>query len=65
MEFNENKFEEMSHWHTRDIREGTYKMMSGKDIKPKHAMKDLGVLIRKELPFKENINDIAQSSKVR
>ena len=35
MEFNENKFEKMSHGTTRDIEEGSYRTGSGKEIKPK------------------------------
>ena len=43
MEFNEGKFEQMSHGHTENVREGTYKTKLGKEIKPKKKVKDLGV----------------------
>ena len=64
MEFNEDKFEQMSHGHTENVREGIYKTKSGNEIKPKKTIKDLGVLISKNMSFKEHINDIVQSSKV-
>ena len=64
MEFNEGKFEQMSHGHTENVREGTYKTKSGKEIKPKKTVKDLGVLISKNMSFKEHINDVVQSCKV-
>ena len=64
MEFNENKFEQMSHGNTKDVREGTYRTKSGKEIKPKETIKDLGVLISRDLSFKEHIDDVVQSSKI-
>merc|ERR1712243_515588 len=64
MEFNEGKFEQMSHGHTENVREGTHKTKSGKEIKPKKTVKDLGVLISKNMSFKEHINDVVQSCKV-
>ena len=64
MEFNEGKFEQMSHGHTENVREGTYKTKTGKEIKPKKTVKDLGVLISKNMSFKEHINDVVQSCKV-
>jgi len=35
MEFNENKFEKMSHGKTEDIEEGVYRTRSGKEIESK------------------------------
>ena len=39
MEFNENKFEKMSHGKTSDIEEGLYRTGSGKEIKSKKNSK--------------------------
>ena len=61
MEFNEDKFEQMSHGQTENVREGTYKTKSGNVIKPKKTIKVLGVLISKNMSFKEHINDVLQS----
>ena len=54
----ESKFNQMSHGHTEDVREGTYKTKSGKETKLKKTIKDLGVLISKNLSFKEHVNDV-------
>merc|ERR1712243_439743 len=62
MEFNEGK--QMSHGHTENVREGTYKTKSRKEIKPKKTAKDLGVLIGKNMSLKEHINNVVQSCKV-
>jgi len=63
MEFNEGKLEQMSHGYTENVREGRYKTKTGKEIKPKKTVKDLGVL-SKNISFKEHINDVVQSCKV-
>ena len=39
MEFNENRFENMSHGHAENV-EGKYKTNSGKEINPKRKIKD-------------------------
>ena len=41
MEFNENKFEMMSHGNNDANEPGKYKTKSGEDIKPRKTVKDL------------------------
>ena len=65
MEFNEGKFEKMSHGKTEDIEEGTYRTRSGKEIKSKKTVKDLGVWTGEDASFEEHIEYLVQSSKVR
>ena len=54
----------IGHGHTENVREGKYKTKSGKEIKPKKKVKDLGVLISNNMSIKEHINDVIQSCKV-
>ncbi len=49
MEFNENKFEQMSHGATQNARTGVYYTKSGKEIKEKKTIKDLGVIKSKNV----------------
>ena len=65
MEFNENKFEKMSHGKTGDIEEGTYRTGSGKVIESKKIVKDLGVWTGEDVSFEEHIDNLVQTSKVR
>ena len=65
MEFNENKFEKMSHGNSDNIRGGIYKTESGKEIKANKTIKDLGVLTGEDVSFEEHIEDVVQSSKIR
>ena len=53
----------MRHGHTENVREGTYLIKSGKEIKPKKTVKDLGVLVSKSMSFKLHISDDVQSCK--
>ena len=64
MEFNENKFEQMSHGDTTNISVEPYKTPSGNLIKPEKVVKDLGVLANNNLLFKEHIDKIVTSSKI-
>merc|ERR1712121_240687 len=64
MEFNENKFERMSHGNKGITSLGTYKTKSGKEIKPKKTIKDLGVLTSEDVSFAEHIENVVQSSKI-
>ena len=64
MEFNENKFEQMSHGVTTNINVDPYKTPSGNLIKPGKIVKDLGVLANNNLLFKEHIDKIVTSSKI-
>merc|ERR1712002_332711 len=65
MEFNEGKFERMGHGKTEDIEDGTYRTRSGKEIKSKKTVKDLGVWTGEDASFEEHIEYLVQSSKVR
>ena len=63
MEFNENKFEQMSHGATQNVEAGVYYTKSGKKIKENKTIKDLGVLTSKNVSFSEHIDDIILTSK--
>ena len=65
MEFNESKFEKMSHGKAGDIEEGTYRTRSGEEIKSKKTLKDLGVWTGEDASFEDHIEYLVQSSKVR
>ena len=65
MEFNEKKFEKMSHGKAGDIEEGMYRTGSGKEIKSKKTVKDLGVWTEEDASFEEHIEYLVQTSKVR
>ena len=58
MEFNENKFEKMSHGYTKNANKGTYKTKSGKIIEENKTVKDLGILTNKDLSFADRLDDI-------
>ena len=45
----------MSHGHAENVREGKYKTKSGKEINPKKTIKDLGVLISKDMSLKNTM----------
>ncbi|CAL4209014.1 unnamed protein product [Meganyctiphanes norvegica] len=64
MQFNENKFEQMSHGETKNINIEPYKTPSGKEIKIGATVKDLGVIANNDLLFREHIDNIVTSSKV-
>ena len=57
MEFNENKFEMMSHGNNGFNEPGKYKTKSGKEIKPSKTVKDLDVLASKDVSLEEQIRD--------
>ena len=65
MEFNENKFEKLSHGETDGVEEGIYKTRTGKEMKSKKTVKDLGVWTGEDASFEEHIEYLVQSSKVR
>ena len=64
MEFNENKFEQMSHGETVDVEVESYKTPSENIIKPSSRVKDLGVVASDDLLFREHINSVVTSSKI-
>ena len=48
MQFNENKFEQISHGNINNIGKGIYKTKSGQMIKEDKTTKDLGILQKKK-----------------
>ena len=65
MEFNEKKFERMSHGHTEGVLDGSYNTKSGEEIHEKRTVKDLGVLTSKDVSFAEHIDDLVLTSKIK
>ena len=65
MEFNERKFEKMSHGNTDGVIAGTYKTKSGEEIHENKTVKDLGILTSKDVSFTEHIDDLVQTSKIK
>ena len=54
MQFNENKFEQMSHGVTKNVGKGIYKTKSGQIIKENKTVKDLGILTSKDVSFSDH-----------
>ncbi|MEL7079698.1 MAG: hypothetical protein AAGM46_27990, partial [Cyanobacteria bacterium J06582_2] len=65
MEFDEFFFEKMNHGKTGEIEEGICRTRSGKEIKSKKTVKDLGVWTGEDASFEEHIEYLVQSSKLR
>ena len=65
MEFNERKFEKMSHGVTDGVVAGIYKTKSGEEIHENKTVKDLGLLTSKDVSFTEHIDDLVQASKIK
>ena len=63
MKFNEEKFEQMTSEKIKDIEVEAYKIPSGKEKKDK--VKDLGVMISADLRFREHINNVITSCKIK
>ena len=64
MEFNENKFEKMSHGYTKNVNKGEYKTKSGQLIEESKTVKDLGILTSKDVFFAEHLEELVLSSTV-
>ena len=64
MEFNENKFEQMSHGEANNINIEPYKTQDGHEIRIGETVKDLGIIASSNLLFREHIDDIVTSSKI-
>ena len=58
MEFNENKFEQMSHRDTKNVSKGIYKTKSGQIIEENKTIKDLGILTSKDISFDEHLDKL-------
>ena len=65
MKFNEGKFEQMAWGETKDVDVEAYKTPSGKEIEIKDKVKDLGVVTSTDLRFREHINDVITSCKIK
>ena len=65
MEFNEDKFERMSHGVTQNVGPGKYRTKSGLEIKESRTIKDLGILTSKDVSFSEHIDEIVLASKIK
>jgi len=65
MKFNEEKFEQMTWGKVEDVDVEAYKTPSGKEIEIKDKVKDLGVVTSSDLRFREHINDVITSCKVK
>ena len=66
MKFNERKFEQMTRGgKIKDIEVEAYKTLSGEEIKVKDKMKDVGVMKSADLRFREHINEVIPSCKIK
>jgi len=65
MKFNEGKFDQMTWGEIKDVDVEAYKTPSGKEIEIKDKVKDLGVVTSSDLRFREHINDVITSCKVK
>ena len=65
MKFNEGKFEQMTLEKIKDIEIEVYKTPSGKEKEIKDKVKDLGVMISADLRFREHINNVLTSCKIK
>ena len=64
MQFNSEKFEQISHGKLDTVSEGNYKGPDGNVIQYKDLVKDLGIIISRENDFSEHINKVVVSCKV-
>ena len=64
MQFNIDKFEQISHGETKGIDIEPYTNPSGEEIVSDNTIKDLGVICNNNLLFKEHIDDISMKSKI-
>jgi len=65
MKFNENKFEQMTCGETNGVDIESYKTTLGTEIENKHKIKDLGVVTSKNLQFREHIDSVVLSCKIK
>ena len=65
MKFNEGKFEQMAWGEIKDVDVEAYKTPSGKEIEIKDKVKDLGVVTSADLRFREHINAVITSCKIK
>ena len=65
MEFNENKFEQMTCGKTNGIDIVSYITPSGNEIEHKNKVKDLGVVTSEDILFREHIDSVVTSCKIK
>ena len=65
MKFNDNKFEQMSHGETRGLVPEAYLTPGGSEIEVGETVKDLGVIASGDLMFREHINKVVTSAKIK
>ena len=65
MKFNERKFEQMTWDKIKYIEVEAYKTPSGKEKEIKDKVKDLGVMTSADLRFREHINNVITSCKIK
>ena len=65
MKFNSNKFEQLSCGEIKDVTTVPYKNPANEDIISGNTVKDLGILTNSDLNFKEHIDNIVTSSRIK
>ena len=65
MRFNGNKFEQLSYGLVDNVNVESYKNPSGEDIQRSDVVKDLGVITNGNITFREHIDSIVTSSRIK
>ena len=65
MKFNSNKFEQLNYGEVNDVTAVPYKNSANEDIISGNTVKDLGILTNSNLNFKEHIDNIVTSSRIK
>ena len=65
MKFNGNKFEQLSYGQVDNVNVESYKNPSGEDIQRSDVVKDLGVITNGNITFREHIDSIVTSSRIK
>ena len=65
MKFNSNKFEQLNYGEENDVTAVPYKNSANEDIISGNTVKDLGILTNSNLNFKEHIDNIVTSIRIK
>ena len=65
MKSNDDKFEQMSHGETRGLVPEAYTTPGGSEIEIGETVKDLGVIASGDLMFREHIDKVVMSAKIK
>ena len=65
MKFNSNKFEQLSCGELKDVTTVPYKNPANEDIISGNTVKDLGILTNSDINFKDHIDNIVTSSRIK